>query len=54
MERPLQRRQEGEGLNMLLGITQAREDASGASGTPRGTMQILIEVLRHREHYHYV
>ena len=35
-------------------ITQAREDASGASGTPRGTMQILIEVLRHREHYHYV
>ena len=44
----------GRRIEYAPGITQAREDASGASGTPRGTMQILIEVLRHREHYHYV
>ena len=38
---------------MPLGITQVKEGTSGAFGMIRGIMPILIEVLRHREHYHY-
>ena len=42
MARELQQRlQREEGLNMPLGTTQAKEDASGASGMLRATFTIL-------------
>ena len=42
-ERALQRLQGVEGLNMLLDITQAKEDDSRVSGTLRGTLRILTD-----------
>ena len=42
-QRPLQHLQVDEGLSMPLGITQAKEGTSGASGMPRGSMLILID-----------